>query len=160
MCLRKIILLSAAIISVFGLSSCAKNTSGTFVITDYGAVGDAKTLNTASIDKVLSACAKSGGGTVTVPPGTFRTGPIRMYANTTLHLEAGAVLKGSADLNDYIINGQRYGLISAANADNIAITGRGTINGSGVKFMNMKKTLAGSGNYGDFDPKFTRQGKE
>jgi Glycosyl hydrolases family 28 len=160
MYLRKIILLSSAIISVSGLSSCARNTSGTFVITDYAAVGDAKTLNTASINKALSACAKSGGGTVMVPPGTFRTGPIRMYANTTLYLEAGAVLKGSADLNDYIINGQRYGLISAANADNIAITGRGTINGSGVKFMNMKKTLAGSGNYGDFDPKFTRQGKE
>jgi len=160
MCLRKIILLSAAIISAFGLSSCAKNTSGTFVITDYGAVGDAKTLNTASINKALSACAKSGGGTAIVPPGTFRTGPIRMYANTTLHLEAGAVLKGSADLNDYIINGQRYGLISATKVENIAIAGRGVIDGSGVKFMDMKKTLAGSGNYGDFDPKFTRQGKE
>ena len=150
MCLRKIILLSAAIISVFGLSSCAKNTSGTFVITDYGAVGDAKTLNTASIDKVLSACAKSGGGTVTVPPGTFRTGPIRMYANTTLHLEAGAVLKGSADLNDYIINGQRYGLISAANADNIAIMGRGKIDGSGTSFMDMASIRAGAERFGGF----------
>jgi polygalacturonase len=160
MCLRKIILFSAAIISAFGLSSCAKNTSGIFVITDYGAAGDAKTLNTVSINRALSACAKAGGGTVTIPAGTFRTGPIRLYANTTLHLEAGAVLKGSADLNDYIINGQRYGLISVANAENVAITGRGTIDGSGVKFMDMKKTLAGSGNYGDFDPKFTRQGRE
>ncbi len=160
MCLRKVILFSAAIISVLALSSCAKNTSGTFVITDYGAVGDAKTLNTASINKVLSACAKSGGGTVIVPPGTFCTGPIRLYANTTLHLEAGAILKGSSDLNDYIIDGKRYGLISATNADNIEITGRGRIDGSGVKFMDMKKTMAGSGNYGDFDPKFTRQGKE
>jgi hypothetical protein len=160
MCLRKIILLSATIISAFGLSSCAKSTSGTFVITDYGAAGDAKTLNTVSINKALSACAKWGGGTVTIPPGTFRTGPIRMYANTTLHLEAGAVLKGSADLNDYIIGGKRFGLISATNADNIAITGRGVIDGSGVKFMDMKKTMAGSGNYGDFDPKFTRQGRE
>jgi polygalacturonase len=160
MCLRKIILLSSAIISVFGLSSCAKNTSGAFVITDYGAVGDAKTLNTVSINKALSACTKAGGGTVTIPAGTFRTGPIRLYANTTLHLEAGAVLKGSADLNDYIISGKRFGLISATNADSVAIIGRGTIDGSGVKFMNMKKTLAGSGNYGDFDPKFTRQGRE
>ena len=74
MCLRKIILLSAAIISVFGLSSCAKNTSGTFVITDFGAAGDAKALNTVPINKALSACAKTGGGTVTVPPGTFQIG--------------------------------------------------------------------------------------
>jgi polygalacturonase len=160
MCLRKIILLSAAIISAFGLSSCAKNTSGTFVITEYGAVGDAKALNTAAINKALSACAKSGGGTVIVPPGTFRTGPIRMYANTTLHLEAGAVLKGSADLNDYIINGQRYGLISATNADNVAIIGRGVIDGSGTSFMDMASTRTGAERFGDFDPKFTRQGRE
>lgn len=158
MCLRKIILLSAAIISVFGLSSCARNTSGTFVITDYGAVGDAKTLNTAMIKKVLSACAKSGGGTVIVPPGTFRTGAIRLYSNTTLHLEAGAVLKGSADLNDYIVNGQRYGLISATKVENIAITGRGTIDGSGTSFMDMKTVFAETVPF--FDPKFTRQGVE
>ncbi len=160
MCLRKIILISVAIVSMFGLSSCAKNTSKTFVITEYGAIGDAKTLNAAAINKALSDCARAGGGTVTIPAGTFRTGPIRILGNTTLYLEAGAVLKGSADLNDYIINGQRYGLISAANADNIAIIGRGTIDGSGVKFMDMGKTMAGSGNYGDFDPKFTRQGME
>ncbi|MGD1041604.1 MAG: glycosyl hydrolase family 28 protein [Sedimentisphaerales bacterium] len=133
MCLHKIILLSVAIISAFGLSSCAKNTSGTFVITDYGAVGDARTLDTASINKALSACAKTGGGTVTV---------------------------GSADLNDYIIDGQRYGLISATNADNVAIIGRGVIDGSGTSFMDMTSTRAGTEGFGDFDPKFTRQGRE
>jgi polygalacturonase len=158
MCLRKIILLSAAIISVFGLSSCARNTSGVFVITDYGAVCDAKALNTAAINKALSACVKSGGGTVIVPPGTFRTGAIRMYANTTLHLEAGAVLKGSTDLNDYIVNGQKYGLISATKVENIAITGRGTIDGCGTSFMDMKTVFAETIPF--FDPKFTRQGVE
>ena len=132
MCLRKIILLSAAIISAFGLSSCAKNTSGTFVITDYGAVGDAKTLNTASINKALSACAKSGGGTVMVPPGTFRTGPIRMYANTTLHLEAGAVLKGSADLNDYIINGKDTASYRPQTRTTSQSQAGATIDGSGL----------------------------
>jgi hypothetical protein len=158
MYLRKIII-STVMASLFALSSCAKNSTGRFVITDYGAVGDAKTLNTAAINNALAACAKAGGE-VTVPPGTFRTGPIRMYANTTLHLEAGAVLKGSSDLNDYIINGKRFGLISAKDANNIAITGRGTIDGSGTAFMDMTRTRSGPERFGDFDPNLTRQGLE
>jgi polygalacturonase len=160
MYLRKIILVSAAITSVFALSSCAKNTSGTFNVTHYGAVGDAKTFNTAAINNALSACARQGGGTVMIPPGIFTTGPIRMQANTTLFLEAGAVLKGSADLNDYLINGKRFGLISARDANNIALTGRGTIDGSGTSFMNMTQTRTGPDRFGDFDPNFTRQGLE
>jgi hypothetical protein len=160
MYLRKIILLSAALMSVFSLSSCAKKTPGLFVITDFGAVGDANTLNTAAINGALSTCAKSGGGTVIVPLGVFKTGPLRLPPNTTLFLEAGAVLKGSADLNDYIIDGVRFGLISAANADNVAITGRGTIDGSGTSFMDMTSTRTGPDRFGDFDPNFTRQGLE
>ena len=156
--LRKLILLSASITSVFSLSSCAYNASGRFVITDYGAVGDAKTLNTPAINKALANCAKAGGGTVVVPTGIFRTGPLRMFDNTTLFLEAGTVLKGSADLNDYIINGQRFGLISAKEAQNVAIIGRGTIDGSGTSFMNMTQTRTGPDRFGDFDPNFTRRG--
>jgi polygalacturonase len=158
MYLRKIILISAAITSVFFLSSCAKNSTVHFIITDYGAVGNAKTLNTAAINKALSACAKAGGGTVVVPTGTFRTGPLRMFSNTTLSLEAGAILKGSADLNDYLIDGKRFGLISAKDVQNIAIVGRGTIDGSGTCFMNMTQTRSGPDRFGDFDPNFTRQG--
>jgi polygalacturonase len=157
---RKLISVSVLMLCAMIASSCAVTPAQSFKITEYGAVDDARKLNTAAINKALAACAKAGGGTVTIPAGTFRTGPIRIFGNTTLYLEAGAVLKGSADLNDYIINGQRYGLISATKVDNIAIIGRGTIDGCGVKFMNTKKTLAGTGNYGDFDPKFTRQGKE
>jgi polygalacturonase len=77
-----------------------------------------------------------------------------------MYLEAGAVLKGSADLNDYIIDGKRYGLISAKEAENVAITGRGTIDGFGTAFMDMAKTRTGPERFGDFDPNFTRQGLE
>ena len=157
---HKIIPAAILILCAMILSSCAATPAQSFKITEYGAIGDAKTLNTAPINKAFADCAKAGGGTVMIPAGTFCTGAIRIFGNTTLYLEAGAVLKGSADLNDYIIKGQRYGLISATKVENVAITGRGTIDGSGVKFMNMNKTLAGSGNYGDFDPKFTRQGIE
>ena len=158
MYLRRIILQSAILMLVFGFSSCAKKTPGLFVITDFGAVCDANILNTDAINKALAACAKTGGGTVKVPPGIFKTGPIRILANTTLYLETGSVLKASADLNDYIIDGNRFGFISAAKADNVAITGHGTIDGSGTSFMDMTATRTGPDSFGDFDPNFTRQG--
>ncbi|MCK4888181.1 MAG: hypothetical protein KAS96_12395 [Planctomycetes bacterium] len=139
---------------------CVVTSAKSFNITEYGAVGDAKKLNTAAINKTLADCAKAGGGTVTIPAGVFLTGPIRISSNTTLYLEAGAVLKGSTDFNDYIINGQKYGLISAANVNNIAITGRGTIDGSGINFMDMKRNRTDAEKFYDFDPKFTRQGSE
>jgi len=97
---------------------------------------------------------------VVIPPGVFCTGPIRLQSNTTLYLEAGAVLKGSDDLNDYIIDGKRYGLIFAKDAENVAITGRGIIDGSGTAFMDMTKSRTASDGFGDFDPNLTRQGLE
>lgn len=142
------------------ISSCVATYAKSFNIAEYGAVADAKTLNTAAINKTLADCAKAGGGTVTVPAGLFITGPIRMSGNTTLYLEAGAIIKGSTDIKDYMIDGKKCGLISAANADNIAITGRGTIDGSGISFMDMKRTHTVAEKFGDFDPKFTRQGME
>jgi polygalacturonase len=154
---RKLISVSVLMLCAMMASSCAVTPAQSFKITEYGAVGDTRKLNTAAINKALAACAKAGGGTVTIPAGTFRTGSIRIFGNTTLYLEAGAVLKGSEDINDYIINGQRYGLVSSTNADNVAITGRGTIDGSGTSFMDMKTVRNEAG---DFNPKLTRQGME
>jgi hypothetical protein len=48
-----------------------------FNILTYGAVGDGKTLNTDAFAKAISACAASGGGTVFVPPGNYKSGPIQ-----------------------------------------------------------------------------------
>ena len=71
---RKIILISAAIMSVLGLSSCAKNTSKTFVVTEYGAIGDAKALNTAAINKTLADCAKRAAARLRFRRGYFARG--------------------------------------------------------------------------------------
>jgi|GEM_PF-3926775 len=46
-----------------------------FVISDYGAVADAKTINTQAIQKAIDAAAVSGG-LVVIPKGTFRSGSI------------------------------------------------------------------------------------
>ncbi|MFN8008131.1 MAG: glycosyl hydrolase family 28-related protein, partial [Terriglobia bacterium] len=95
-------------------------------IQDYGAKADGKTVNTAFINQAIEACNKAGGGTVFIPVGEFRSGTIVLLSNVTLHLDAGAILKGSDDLKDYVkVKDEQFGLILARNTENIAITGRG-----------------------------------
>ncbi|MEW5975979.1 MAG: glycosyl hydrolase family 28 protein [Acidobacteriota bacterium] len=127
-----------------------------FNIVDYGAKGDGRTVNTQAINKAIEACAKSGGGTVWVPSGEFRSGTIRLLSNVNLHLDSGAVLKGSDNLADYLQEGEsRYGLVLARNAENVSITGHGVLDGNGTYFMDLNKKRVED----DFDGQFTRQGK-
>ncbi|MDZ7314349.1 MAG: glycosyl hydrolase family 28 protein [candidate division KSB1 bacterium] len=113
--------------------------AGTYNVKDFGAVGDGKTINTTAIQNAINQCRDNGGGTVIIPSGIFVTGVIRLYSNINLHLEIGAALKGSANLADYNLNGQRVGMIYTEYADNVAITGVGTIDGNGDIFMDLTK---------------------
>src|SRR5689334_12929805 len=65
-----------------------------FPITDFGAVADGKTSNTAAIQKAIDACSTAGGGTVVVPKGTFITGSIFLKKGTNLRIDKDGVLKG------------------------------------------------------------------
>jgi polygalacturonase len=118
-----------------------------------GATGDGCTLDTSAIQAAIDACAQQGGGTVVVPAGRYVTGSIFLRDNITLQLEAGAVLLGSEDLADYPIVAGRWegaeqptyaSLITGVALHNIAVTGRGTVDGQGAhwwqRFTN--KTLA------------------
>jgi len=71
-----------------------------YVITEYGVSADCRELQTAKIQAVLDLC-KESGGTVVIPKGRFYTAALRMWSNTTLYLERGAELCGSADCDDY-----------------------------------------------------------
>lgn len=144
------ILLVAIITAVF--TSCTKTTK-TVNVLDYGAVADSLTINSTAIQSAIDDCYKAGGGTVVIPKGNFISGTILLKDNITLHLEAGAQLIGSRNPNDYITIdpftdavGQMRGkcLVGAENANNIAITGEGTINGSGEMFLQpeLLKTMA------------------
>lgn len=68
-------------------------------ITTFGAVGDGKTMNTAAIQAALDEAAKSGS-IVYIPAGVFLTGTI-VLNGTSLHMESGAVLKASGNMEDY-----------------------------------------------------------
>ncbi|MFC1454444.1 glycosyl hydrolase family 28-related protein [Verrucomicrobiota bacterium] len=70
-------------------------------IIDYGAVDDGSTVNTKCIQKAIDDCANNGGGTVYFPAGTFISGTLCLKSYVNLHLEAGAILRGSKDLSDY-----------------------------------------------------------
>ena len=130
---------------------------GVINVVDYGAVGDGTTLNTAALQQAIAACAKQGGGTVLVPAGTYRIGPLQLQSHVTLQLEAGAILRASESIEDHRAGGRSRALIGAQKAENIGICGRGTIDGRGTAFMYLDKPRT---NPGDFDPSFTRQGAE
>jgi polygalacturonase len=104
-----------------------------------GAVGDEKTMNTTPIQHAIDSVYRMGGGSVCVPAGVFLSGTLELRSNVDLHLERGAVLKGSANKQDYVLNGKVLGLIFTQNAKNVSITGLGTIDGNGDSFMELGK---------------------
>ena len=113
-----------------------------FLITKYGA----KTTNTAAknqkaINKAIAACSKKGGGRVIVPAGTFLTGAITMLSHVNLVVEKDAVLKFAFEPDLYPIVPTRWEGIDCHNLSpciyaykqtDIAVTGEGTIDGSGA----------------------------
>lgn len=110
-------------------------------ILEFGAVPGSDGVQTNAIQCAINACAEKGGGLVNVPAGLYLTGTIELPSHVTLHLESGAVLKGSAEMADYpevaggfvdaIGQKRNRCLLYARNAVNVAITGKGTIDGSG-----------------------------
>lgn len=116
-------------------------------ITEFGAVANGKTLNTAAFRDAISTCAKSEGGHVIVPPGMWLTGPIKLESNIDLHLEIGAVILFSTRFEDYPVvprspKSKTFRCtppISGFDLENVAITGNGVIDGSGEAWRYAKK---------------------
>ncbi len=117
-------------------------------IAKYGAVGDGVTLNTEAFAKAIEDVYSRGGGKVVVPAGIFLTGPIVLKSNINLFLEKNSMILFSPDFNLYpIVDASFEGLntkrcqspISAHDAENIAITGYGVIDGSGGAWRPTKR---------------------
>jgi len=112
----------------------------TFDIRDFGADDrDSSFLNTSAINSAIEKCSTSGGGVVLVPKGSWLTGPVTLKSNVNLHISEGATLRFSRDGNLYMPavltrwEGMdcynTHPLIYANEAQNIALTGKGTIDG-------------------------------
>jgi polygalacturonase len=112
---------------------------GDFPIAEYGAVADGATDCTGAIAKAVEACHAAGGGRVVVPAGEFHTGPIHLRSNVNLHVSEGATLLFSTDPADYLpvvftrwegVECMNYSpLIYAFEQENVAVTGKGTLDG-------------------------------
>jgi polygalacturonase len=119
-----------------------------FKLADFGGVGDGKSMNSDAFRNAIVAIAKAGGGHLIVPAGTYRTLPFTLTNRMDLHLEAGATIQAPDKFEDYGIldpnqpaaagsNGtgtRPTPLISGTNLTDVAITGSGTIDGSGAMF--------------------------
>jgi len=138
-----------------GRAACGA--AGVINVLNHGAVGDGITLNTAALQKAIAACVEQKGGTVLVPAGIYRIGPIQLQSHVTLQLEAGAVLRASEAIADHRVGGRVRPLIWAQDATNVTICGRGTVDGRGTSFMQLDQVRTRAG---DFEPRFTRQGEE
>lgn len=123
-----------------------------FNVQNFRAVADGKTKCTEAIGQAIAAAAAKGGGTVFFPAGVYFTGPIRLQSHITLYLDPGATLKFSDDFDDYLplIPSRWEGtevenfspLIYANGAEDIAICGRGRLDGQGAKWWTTIKTIS------------------
>lgn len=124
---------------VLSLSSYAQPI---YNVVDYGAVGNKIVDDAKAIQQAIDECSANGGGTVLLPANhTFMSGPLCLKSNVDLHLEATAVLLANPDEGIYKLSafgenrGEGMMWIYANGADNISITGKGTIHGNGIAFM-------------------------
>lgn len=133
-------LISAPVLPAFAQS---RGPSGRLArITDFGAKADDATINTRAIQAAIDSLAGQGGGTVVVPAGVFVSGALFLKPRVNLHLDKGAVIKCSTDV-DANFPRQRTrieghfeehftpALINAKGCDGLRISGEGTFDGAG-----------------------------
>ena len=136
--MKRLIFTFFAFISIVAEASSEKSERRDFNILSYGG----------SVSKAAEEAAKNGGGRIVVPKGVWRSGTIWLKDRCELHLEKGAVILGSTNQKDYNANdvfpenfhsvGEEWSgahLILAYKAEDVAITGEGTIDGNGPQFF-------------------------
>jgi hypothetical protein len=101
-------------------------------------------LDSVEIQAALDSCAKAGGGTVTLLPGTYRCGTLFLRTGVTLHLKRGAIILGTPRLADYPMPATPFvdavghtrgrALLIADGVSDFALTGEGVVDGNGGSF--------------------------
>ena len=121
---------------ILSAASCCAAGSGRqlFNITDYGAGKDASAPATDAFRQAVEAAKAAGGGTIYVPPGKYTSGPIELFSNMTLEVDAGATVDFPVAELPFTRSRQLgietlapMPLIGGHDVENVAITGRGTL---------------------------------
>ncbi len=112
-------------------------------VLEYGVKKDGTTMNTGKIQQLIDDVSDAGGGIVYFPPGKYLTGTIFLKNYINFHIESGATILGSLDIDDYVPVGeeklnhsarQERHLINGIDLVGVALTGRGMIDGRGYEF--------------------------
>jgi hypothetical protein len=144
---------------LFAFYSC-KEQGNVFNVKDYGASGNKADVVTNNIQKAIDACTEAGGGLVYFPPGDYTTGTIILKDNVTLHVEAGATIWTSQNVDDMNYDltykeedagranvpgqtGTTPVLIYAKGVKHIGIIGKGVIHGDAVRDYEELKSVDG-----------------
>jgi len=127
-------------------------------LTDFSAVPDGRTLNTAAFAAAIDAAAAKGGGCVVVPPGLWRTGPIVLRSRIELHVGRGALVQFSDNRDDYPLVEAVYegrsiwrcqSPISGRKLEHVAITGEGIFDGAGQVWRPVKRGKLTAGQWSE-----------
>ena len=141
-----------------------------YPVSGFGAVGDGATKDTAAIQRAIDHCAAEGGGRVVLESGkTYYSGSLHLKPQVELHLARGSVLLASADIRDYfrpnsqedtgvrrigtpVTRKPSYAFLYAKDADFIAVSGAGAIDGNAWAFVRQVSPYYATG---DFYPRPT-----
>ena len=124
-----------------------------FDVRDYGATGDAKTLDTAAIQRAIDAAAASGSPAQVLIRGgkKYLVSTLVLKSKIDFHLADDAELLVSTRQSDYPENSQ--GVLTANGAQDLKITGTGNINGRALEFMTGFDKAGEIWQFGAFRPK-------
>ena len=118
--------------------------SGTYYVTNYGALGNGTKDDTTNIQNAINAASTAGVGTVEITPGTFESGPLTFASSMNLQIDSGAMLQ-MLPFSKYPGGGTSpTNFLSATTLTDIELSGTGTIDGQGVAWWNNEATNGGT----------------
>ena len=150
-----------AAIALAAMTTAHAQQPGRFDVSQFGAAGDGKTVDTAAINKAIDAAAAAGGGTVVFHAGTYVSGSIHLKSHVALLIDHGATIEaGPIDtapcdapepnqwdkFQDFGHSHWHNSLIYGEDLDDVAIYGTGTIHGTALSRSANANSPAGTGN--------------